>query len=331
MTLTAKERFFALLDGKPADRPAVINPVSLATHESLSALKLDFSKVHLAPDNAAALAGYGYEKLRFDSVMPYFSVVAEGAALGAAIDWGNNKSMPAIRSAIFDEPDHVKIPAGYLDRPSMRCVLEALKLLFARYNGKALIIGKAMGPWTLCMSLYGMENTLVDTIENRDKLKHMLCSFLDFTGMFIEAQLYSGADMVTVADHVTRNLVGPYVYEEFVMPLHRRLNDKFPGKLILHCCGNTEDRVGLFAKAGFNLYHFESSNDILIMLERAGNMKLTGCLNNPELLMKGNPEDVIAETERIIRLGVDIVSPECAVPLLTPNRNLTAIVKGAFF
>ena len=64
--MTSKERFFSLLNKEEADRPAVINPVSIATTESVNALGFDFSKVHLDAESTAALACYAYEKLGFD-------------------------------------------------------------------------------------------------------------------------------------------------------------------------------------------------------------------------------------------------------------------------
>ena len=142
----------------------------------------------------------------------------------------------------------------------------------------------------------------------------------------IAAALEAGAHMVTVADHTTRNLVSPEVYDEFVKPLHRELNAEFPGKLILHCCGFTEDRVMYFAEAGFPLYHFESANDIDTMIRLAGGMKLTGNINNPGILLGGSREDVTSAVRNILMHGINMVSPECAVPLLTPDANLRAIV-----
>ena len=327
--MTSKERFFALLNNEAADRPAVINPVSVATSESVNALGLDFSKVHLDAESTAALACYSYEAIGFDSIMPYFSVVLEAAALGAEIKWGDNQNMPTIRSRVFSEPEQMKVPDDYLDRPGIRSIIDAVKIISARHGEDALIIGKVFGPWTLCLNLYGVENTLISTIDDPKKLSDMLGALKGFASVFIEAQLAAGAHMVTIADHTTRNLVGPDVYDFFIKPLHRRLNDEFPGKLILHCCGFTEDRVGYIAEAGFPLYHFESANDIRTMLRLAGNMKLTGNINNPSTLLSGTEEDVRREVKDIISHGIDIVSPECAVPMKTPDANLRAIVDCA--
>ena len=323
--MTSKERFFAQMKNEGADRASAINPVSVATAESVSALGLDFSKAHLDAEGTAALACYAYEELGFDSIMPYFSVVLEAAALGAEMDWGSNEGMPSIRSQVFSEPEQIKIPGDYLDRPGTRTLVESIKIIKKRHGGEALIIGKAFGPWTLSLNLYGVENTLVDTIEGREKLAAMMRGFKEFARVFIEAQLEAGADMVTVADHTTRNLVGPQVYADFAMALHKELNAEFPGRLILHCCGFTEDRVGLFAEGGFPLYHFESANDISNVQRLAGGMKLTGNVNNPTVLLQGSREDVYAQVNDIVSHGIDLVSPECAVPMKTPDGNLRAI------
>ena len=119
------------------------------------------------------------------------------------------------------------------------------------------------------------------------------------------------------------------VYRDFVLPLHKELNREFPGKLILHCCGNTEDRVHYFSQANFLVYHFESANDIRKIIEGAAGMTLSGCVNNPTTLYSGTPADVYAETEKILKEGILILSPECAIPLSVNNENLKAIVECA--
>ena len=43
----------------------------------------------------------------------------------------------------------------------------------------------------------------------------------------------------------------------------------------------------------------------------------------------GTPEDVYKQARYSIEAGVDILAPECAVPLQTPLANLKAIVEAA--
>ncbi|MBP1719038.1 MAG: methyltransferase MtaA/CmuA [Deltaproteobacteria bacterium] len=56
---------------------------------------------------------------------------------------------------------------------------------------------------------------------------------------------------------------------------------------------------------------------------------MVGNLNNATTLLRGKPEDVYKQARYSIEAGVDIIGPECAIPLQTPIRNLQAIVEAA--
>ena len=327
--MTGKERALSCIDGAETDRPAVINPTSIATAESCRMIGVNFKDTHLDSDKMAALAAVGHEKLGFDSVMPYFSVVQEAAALGCTIDWGDGENMPAQKNPPFAEPEQFAMPADFLDRLPIRTVLEAIRLLKNRIGGSALIIGKVMGPWTLSYHLHGVEDTLIDTIEDEEKLHEFVGRFAEITKTFAQAQFEAGADAITLADHATADLVSPAAYSKFLLSAHKKILGFFQGqKIILHCCGNTLDRIALFARAGFGVYHFESKNDISRSIELAGNMVLTGCVNNADVLLNGRREDVAAQVRDIVSKGIRLVSPECAVPLKVTNANLVHIVRS---
>jgi [methyl-Co(III) methanol-specific corrinoid protein]:coenzyme M methyltransferase len=53
-------------------------------------------------------------------------------------------------------------------------------------------------------------------------------------------------------------------------------------------------------------------------------MSLMGGVSNL-LLLNGRPEEVTAAARAAAEAGIDIVGPECAVPLRTPLANLQAI------
>jgi [methyl-Co(III) methanol-specific corrinoid protein]:coenzyme M methyltransferase len=50
-----------------------------------------------------------------------------------------------------------------------------------------------------------------------------------------------------------------------------------------------------------------------------------GGISNYKLL-RGTLEEIAADAEAAGRAGIDIVGPECAIPLATPLANLKAIV-----
>jgi [methyl-Co(III) methanol-specific corrinoid protein]:coenzyme M methyltransferase len=80
------------------------------------------------------------------------------------------------------------------------------------------------------------------------------------------------------------------------------------------------------AQTGMAAFHFDSKNapaDAMAAVD--GGIRLVGNVNNPETLFSRGPDDVRAEVFRLLDAGVQMVGPECAIPLQTPIENLRAI------
>jgi len=161
------------------------------------------------------------------------------------------------------------------------------------------------------------------------KVTKMLRQLMTVSVAFANAQFKAGADVVVLADHVTRNLVGPYHYKEILLPLHQEITALMGGPLILHVCGNCSDRLEMFAESGVDAYHFEWQVDAGEAVRRIGDkISLVGNVNNPQALLQGTPEDVYSQARYAIDAGVNVIGPECAIPLSTPLENLRAIVEA---
>lgn len=325
--MTPKERVLRALNRQWVDRIPVGNPVSVATVESMEACGAYFPDVHLDAEKMATLAATGHEILGFDTIAPYFSVQQEAAAFGLKMSWGEVDSMPDILENPFEDPDAITIPDDFLERPPIRTVLEALKILKKEYGDHVCLVGKVMGPWTLSYHLHGTQNFLIKTILEPDKVRRFLDKLKGLAVKFANAQFAAGADVVTVADHATGDLVSGTCYRDFLLPVHQEMTGQLNGPTILHICGNTTDRLDYIAQAGFNCFHFDSKVNPRTAHEIInGRIALTGSINNPVTLFNGTPEDVRQEVFANCEAGIEIISPECAVPLRTPNANLKAIV-----
>ncbi len=321
----------ALFNGRKGERPPVGNPTSIACHGLMDACGVSFPQAHLDPKAMAILALAGHEILGFDTVMPEYSVVQEAAALGCEVDWGNRDQMPNCKTSPYADFSDVHISKNLLEKPSIRVILDALSILRHQVGGKVAILGKVMGPWTLSYHVAGTENFLLQVgMGEKDKVIRMLRQLMPVTIAFARAQFQAGADAVVLADHATGNLIGPHHYLEFLLPIHKEITVEVGGPLILHCCGNCADRLELFAEAGFDAYHFEWQIDAKLAVEKIGHrMSLVGNISNIQALLGGRSEDVYMQTRHAIEAGVNIIAPECAVPLATPLENLKAIVSAA--
>ncbi|MCF8109541.1 MAG: MtaA/CmuA family methyltransferase [Desulfohalobiaceae bacterium] len=321
----------ALFNGRKGERPPVVNPTSVVCQELMDAAGAQFPQAHLNPGAMADLALAGHEIIGFDCVMPEFSVQQEAEALGCTVNWGSRDRMPDNTDFPYADFSNVIIPENLLEKPSMRVVLEALTQLRRQVGGRVAIVGKVMGPWTLSYHLAGTQNFLLKIgLGELGAVRKMLRQLMPVTVSFANAQFQAGADVVVLADHATGNLVGPYHYEKLLLPVHLELTAAVHGPLILHVCGDCSDRLDLFAKSGVDAYHMEWQVDAKMAVNQIGHLiSLVGNVNNPQVLLQGKPEDAYEQARYAIEAGMNMIGPECAIPLTTPLENLKAIVAAA--
>ena len=302
------------------------SPTSIACQDLMQLTDAWFPQAHLDAEAMARLAIAGHTVLGLDNVMPLYGVCHEVGALGCNVDWGSPDAMPDSCKPIWQTSDDIRVPADFLTRPACKVPLDALGLLRKRLNGSAAVCGKVFGPWTLAYHLFGVENFLIGTMDNPDETRRILERLAPVTIAFAKAQVEAGADMITLADHATRDLCSPGAYEEFLLPMHTRLAAEIPAPVALHICGNTSDRIAMIAKTGLACFHWDTRSGRPEEVRKlAGDrLALVGGVNN-YLLLKGTPEQVTEQVSDAAKNGIDIIGPECAIPLKTPLANLMAI------
>ena len=331
--MTSKQRFLAGLNGDPVDRPPAASIVSVITYELMDITGAHFPHANIEPEPMATLAAGAHEVMGFDSVMPIFSIAQEATALGCEVDWSDTDMMPnptdspwADRDEVIELPDG--FPDSFLEDKYVKCSIDAIRLLKQHFGDDVMVLGKVMGPWTLSYHCYNTQEFLFDTIMDPDRVRRSLDTLSPVPLVYAAAQLEAGADAIVWADHATGDLVRNTMYRDFLLPLHQELVPQVDAPVILHCCGRTLDRIEYFGEAGFDCYHFESANAPDLVVEKAaGKLKLAGNVNNPITLYARGPAEARAEAQVAIDAGVDIIAPECAVPLQAPVANLQAIVE----
>jgi MtaA/CmuA family methyltransferase len=327
--MTGKEIFLNALLRKKNPRPATGNPVSVACTELMDILDAPFPEAHLNADKMASLAIGGHTIMGFDNVMPLFSVVHESAALGVTIDWGRKDIMPTAKGALWSEPEEIDNSGRFLDTPFARTPLEAIRSIKKELGDSVCITGKVFGPWTLAYNTFGIENFLVNSCIDEVKTREILKRLKEITIRYAKEQLSAGADCITVADHVTRELSSPETYRDFVFPIHKEIAKEINCPSILHICGYTLDRIRYINETGFSCFHYDSKNDDMEMRKAASGTALAGGTDNIHLLLSGSENEIVKDIEKKISAGIDIIGPECAVPLNTPLKNL--LVFGDYF
>ena len=260
---------------------------------------------------------------------PTFAVANEVEALGSKIDWGDMENLPTVLGQEVSEPAEITIPGDYLEKPSLRCVIEAIGMARKEFGDRIAIIGKSLGAWTLLYLLHGVQQSLVDSVVEPDKVRRFIDVLKQITVMYAKAQIEAGADCVMVGDHAPRDLTSPEFYRDVLLPYHKEIVEEIGAPIIHHCCGDTIDRLHYYVEAGFDCFHLDSAVNASDAKRIVGNrMSIVGNINNPETLLRGTPEDVRREARLACAAGIEIVGPECAIALRVPNANMSAITEG---
>ncbi|MCH9040495.1 MAG: MtaA/CmuA family methyltransferase, partial [Chloroflexi bacterium] len=114
-----------------------------------------------------------------------------------------------------------------------------------------------------------------------------------------------------------------------LLEIHQEMAEVLDVPLILHICGNTLDRMPYIADTGMAAFHFDSKNDPQEAMDAvSGKIVLVGNINNPETLYARGPEEVRAEVFKCLDAGVQMIAPECAIPLATKLENLIEIPRA---
>lgn len=324
-----RDIFLRSLGRQATPRRAVGSPTSIVTLDLMDRVGVHFPQAHVEPQSMAALAEAGYTVLGFDNVMPLFSVWHESAALGCEVEWGARDRMPdcgkPLCASIEEKP---AVPADFLLRPGCRVPLDALAILKKRHGGEIAVVGKVFGPWTLGYHVYGVQEFLMESLLNPDAVKRAMATLKEVTVAFALAQIEAGADAICLADHATRDLCSPQTYRDFLQETHQELSQRIPCPLILHICGDTADRIGFIRQTGLAGFHFDSKVPTPLARRLAGDqLALAGGTGNIEVILNGTEETIQADVREKLDNHIDILGPECAVPLNAPHRNMILLAE----
>ena len=326
--MTPRVRVLAALRREPVDRRPVANPTSIVTTDLQDKLGIHFPDAHHDAEKMAALAMAGHTELGYDVVFPIFAGgTHEAEALGVPVRWGDKGHMPACEKPIWKTADDIVIPDDFLDHPAIATPLDAIRILKREVGDEIAVMGKVYGPWSMAYHCFGLSHFLKMTIKDPPMVSAIVEGLKEVAIRFGRAQVEAGADVLCYGAHITGDLIRPEAYPQFLEAIDRDMEAAIGAPLIFHCCGRTMDRIEYFNANGQTAFHFESQNDPAELRAKA-NMVLVGNINNPNTILTGGPDDVRREVYQALDAGVDIIAPECAVPLDAPMANVKAVVEA---
>lgn len=291
--LTPAERVGRVLDGERPDRaPYFLNAdLHAAALLGVPARELT-SSAELATEGALAVQ----QRLGNDLVTSFIHSAGEAAAFGADViefdDGPANADAPPLTpsslSALRPPP---------LDHPALALRLDVTRRLAARLEGRVLLLGAVIGPFSLPVMQLGFSTWLDLLHDAPTEAARLLAVNVEHDVAFARAQLAAGAAAILVFEPLaSTEIVDPRVHRELGLPALARFGRELGGAFGVSAAsaairGVARDLVGCGAAM---LGAAESDDLVALDAELGGGTVLVGNLNGLRMARLA-PEDVDAE------------------------------------
>ena len=235
---------------------------------------------------------------------------------------------PTLKGCVFPDPTAPRVFDGIEARIAARAGR------FPRF-----VIGFSL--YERAWTLRGMENLMMDFIEHPDFVRELFEAIADYNVAQVGEALKYDIDAVHYGDDWGQQhglQMGPKTWREFIAPALKPMYGvpREAGKYVsIHSCGDVDELFDDLIDLGlncFNPFQPEVMDVEELMARYYGRLAFHGGLSTQKTLPYGTPEDVRAETRRLIELGRRggyILAPAHAVEGDVPLENMLAMIEEA--
>ena len=197
-------------------------------------------------------------------------------------------------------------------------------------GGRLSILGWVEGPAAEAADVRGVENFLLDLVEEESFAGALMDRCVDVGIAFAVAQIEAGADTIGVGDAICSQM-SRKMYETCVLPRQKRLFEgiqKAGGRVRLHICGDIRHLLPAIAQTRPDLIDCDWMVPLSEAREALGpKVVLTGNLDPVSGVMESTPEKIRAALTDLARQanGPYMIGAGCEIPPGTPPENLKAL------
>ena len=333
--MTGKERILNLLAGKSVDRIPNMPITMMFAADTLGVSYREYVSDYRKLVEGQILTAETYHA---DHVSVISDPAREASGYGATIIFFDDQP-PAIdetNALLADKSMLAKLKPLDLFREGSRTLdrIKAVELFAERVSQTYLIEGWVEGPCAESSDIRGINHLMTDFMDDPDFVTGMFDFVTENAIQFAKAQIEAGADVIGVGD-AAASLVGPRLYEQFVLPYEQKLIaaiHSFGGKVRLHICGNTNRITALMAKTGADFIDLDSMVDMTKARAAMGpDQVISGNIDPVKVVRQGTPELVVEKLAECHAAAGNnyIITAGCEIPRGTPPENLLAMAEFA--
>jgi MtaA/CmuA family methyltransferase len=330
---TPKERLLNVLHKEGVDRPPAIcmgGMMNAAIVEVMNNTGRTLPEGHFDAALMADLAKDVSQRTGFENIAVPFCMTVEAELLGSEIDFGTLACEPKIAREAFDSVANVVFPeiGGVLPA---RCRAVTVTQAIRRLKEEQLsqpVIASLTGPVSTAAAWVDPMTFIKELRKNKTGTHRVLEYVTDVLSLYAEALIAEGADVIALGDPTaTGEILGPIHFRDFAVPYLNELIDRIHRlgtPVIVHICGDLKPVEKEIPSLRGNAISVDAMVNLKSLKEAYPQLTTMGNVST-YLLEFGDPEKISHVTRRLVRDGVDIISPACGLSTSTTLTNIRAI------
>ncbi|GIM30150.1 methylcobamide--CoM methyltransferase [Clostridium polyendosporum] len=332
---TPKERLLRVLNKEKVERPPVICPGGMMNAAIVDIMKKTgntLPEAHFDYNLMASLSKDVQENTGFENFGIPFCMTVEAEVLGSDINFGSLSCEPKIEKELFPSVSKViyKDINTMINSGRIGTVIEAGNLISKKYPDVPLI-GNLTGPISTAASIVDPMTFLKELRKDKEN-SHMLLDYVtDFLIEYAAYMIDNGATAISIGDPTaTGEILGPKLFQEYALFYLNKLIDgihalKVPA--IVHICGKMNAVRHLIPNIKSDAISTDAVVNLKLLKEDYPFLTTMGNLST-FLLEFGTPDKVAQQSERLVKDGIDIISPACGLSTSSSLANITAMTNG---
>jgi MtaA/CmuA family methyltransferase len=332
------QRIRKVITGEPVDHlPA--QPVIMMFAAKHAGIKyIDYTKDgHLmAKAQLKLVEDFGVDCLLTcsDPAREVIDIAGEGSVLwyedqGPAINEEKAALTEKARLRTFRVPDPLA-PGRMFDR------IRSIEMMRREAGPDVSIVGWVEGPLALAAELRGVNNVMLDMIDDPAFVHDLMDFTAEVAIPYAEAQIQAGADTIGMSD-AAACMMGLDRYETFLHPRQHRvlesIKSRHPGVVTrLHMCGKTDPLVARMGQLPADIIELDYPTALAPARQVLGPQRvILGNVSTITDLLEGTPEQVYEAARSCHQIcgRYHVVGSGCEVSPATPPENLRALLAYA--
>lgn len=332
--MTGKERVMTMISGQQCDCLPLMPITMQFAADRIGRTYHDYATDHRVLTEAQLRVA---DEFSFDHVSAISDPAREAADCGATIFFPPD-APPAIDEANALLADKTRLSSLRQPNPlgggRMTDRVLAVQELSVHCGRDHIVEGWIEGPCAQAADLRGINTLMLDFYDDERFVRDLIAFIMEMEVAFARVQVEAGATLIGIGDAVA-SLVGPEIYDEFVLPNEQLLIDHIHDlgvNVRLHICGNTTSMLDDLGGLRVDILDLDYPISILDARKMMpAHQVLLGNIDPVRTLRNGTPDSVYAAIGKChLQAGPRyIVGAGCEIPRDTRPELVQAMGRYA--